>query len=56
MRSVMNTNRNAARIFGDRRGFTLAEVATMQGVSERTVQCKWEKARLLLFRALEGRS
>jgi RNA polymerase sigma factor (TIGR02999 family) len=33
-------------------GFTLAEVATMQGVSERTVQRHWEKARLLLFRAL----
>jgi hypothetical protein len=26
----------------------------MQGVSERTVQRKWEKARLLLFRALEA--
>jgi RNA polymerase sigma factor (TIGR02999 family) len=33
-------------------GFTLAEVATMQGVSERTVQRQWEKARLLLLRAL----
>ena len=33
-------------------GFTLAEVATMQGVSERTVQRQWEKARLLLHRAL----
>lgn len=33
-------------------GFTLAEVATMQGVSERTVQRQWEKARLLLYRAL----
>jgi len=35
-------------------GFTLAEVATMQGVSERTVQRQWEKARLLLYRALEA--
>ena len=34
-------------------GFTLAEVATMQGVSERTVQRQWEKARLLLYRALD---
>jgi RNA polymerase sigma factor (TIGR02999 family) len=34
-------------------GFTLAEVARMRGVSERTVQRQWEKARLLLFRALE---
>jgi RNA polymerase sigma factor (TIGR02999 family) len=33
-------------------GFTLAEVARMQGVSERTVQRQWEKARLLLHRAL----
>lgn len=33
-------------------GFTLGEVATMQGVSERTVQRQWEKARLLLYRAL----
>jgi RNA polymerase sigma factor (TIGR02999 family) len=37
-------------------GFGVAEIATMQGVSERTVQRKWEKARLLLFRALEDRS
>ena len=33
-------------------GFTLGEVANMQGVSERTVQRQWEKARLLLFRTL----
>ena len=33
-------------------GFGVAEIAAMQGVSERTVQRKWEKARLLLFRAL----
>lgn len=33
-------------------GFTLADVARMQGVSERTVQRQWEKARLLLLRAL----
>lgn len=33
-------------------GFTLAEVARMQGVSERTVQRQWDKARLLLHRAL----
>jgi RNA polymerase sigma factor (TIGR02999 family) len=37
-------------------GFGVAEIAAMQGVSERTVQRKWEKARLLLFRALEARS
>jgi RNA polymerase sigma factor (TIGR02999 family) len=35
-------------------GFTLAEVASMQGVSERTVQRKWEKARLLLFTAIRS--
>ncbi|HEU5293567.1 MAG TPA: ECF-type sigma factor [Burkholderiaceae bacterium] len=35
-------------------GFNLAEVATMRGVSERTVQRQWEKARLLLLRALKA--
>ncbi|HEY3635217.1 MAG TPA: ECF-type sigma factor [Caldimonas sp.] len=33
-------------------GFTLAEIASMRGVSSRTVQRQWEKARLLLHRAL----
>jgi len=33
-------------------GFSFAEVAQMKGVSERTVQRQWEKARLLLHRAL----
>jgi RNA polymerase sigma factor (TIGR02999 family) len=33
-------------------GFTLAEVARMRGVSERTAQRQWEKARLLLYRAM----
>jgi len=33
-------------------GFTLAEVAVMQGVSERTVQRQWDKARAVLYRAL----
>ena len=33
-------------------GFTLAEIATMQDVSERTVQRQWEKARGLLFGSL----
>jgi len=33
-------------------GFTLADVARMHGVSERTVQRQWQKARLLLFRGL----
>jgi RNA polymerase sigma factor (TIGR02999 family) len=33
-------------------GFTIPEVATMQGVSERTVQRQWERARLLLRDAL----
>lgn len=35
-------------------GFTLAEIATMRGASERTVQRQWEKARGLLFRNLAG--
>jgi RNA polymerase sigma factor (TIGR02999 family) len=33
-------------------GFTLAEIATMQHASERTVQRKWEKARLYLHQVL----
>lgn len=33
-------------------GFSMPEIATLQGVSERTVQRQWEKARLLLYRAL----
>jgi len=33
-------------------GFSVAEIATLRGVSERTVQRQWEKARLLLYRAL----
>jgi RNA polymerase sigma factor (TIGR02999 family) len=36
-------------------GFAVAEIAAMHGVSERTVQRQWEKARLLLFRALAER-
>jgi RNA polymerase sigma factor (TIGR02999 family) len=33
-------------------GFSMPEIAALQGVSERTVQRQWEKARLILFRAL----
>ncbi len=33
-------------------GFTMAEIASMQNVSERTVHRQWEKARILLFKAL----
>jgi RNA polymerase sigma factor (TIGR02999 family) len=33
-------------------GFTLAEIAALKNVSERTVQRHWEKARLMLYRAL----
>lgn len=36
-------------------GYSLLEVAAMRGVSERTVQRDWDKARVLLKRALEGR-
>lgn len=35
-------------------GFTFAEIAAMRGVSERTVQRDWAKARLLLHRWLSG--
>lgn len=34
-------------------GFTFAELARLRGVSERTVQRDWRKARLLLHRVLE---
>jgi RNA polymerase sigma factor (TIGR02999 family) len=33
-------------------GFSFAEIAAMRGVSERTVQRQWEKARIYLHRAL----
>jgi len=33
-------------------GFSFAEIAAMQDVSERTVQRKWEKARIYLYRSL----
>jgi RNA polymerase sigma factor (TIGR02999 family) len=36
-------------------GYSLIEIASMRGVSERTAQRDWEKARLLLHRALAGR-
>jgi RNA polymerase sigma factor (TIGR02999 family) len=35
-------------------GFSFADIAAMQGVSERTVQRNWEKARMVLHRALRG--
>jgi RNA polymerase sigma factor (TIGR02999 family) len=34
-------------------GFTFAEIAAMRGVSERTVQRDWEKARIFLHQTLE---
>jgi RNA polymerase sigma factor (TIGR02999 family) len=33
-------------------GFSFAEIAALRGVSERTVQRDWEKARLVLFQEL----
>lgn len=36
-------------------GMTFAEIATLRGVSERTVQRDWDKSRVLLQRALESR-
>lgn len=35
-------------------GFSFAEIAAMQGVSERTVQRNWEKGRLYLHHAIRG--
>jgi len=36
-------------------GLTLADIAGMKGVSERTMQRQWDKARMLLHRALAAR-
>ena len=33
-------------------GFSFAEIATIQGISERTVQRDWEKARIFLHRVI----
>ena len=33
-------------------GFSFGEIAAMRGVSERTIQRQWEKARIFLHRAL----
>jgi RNA polymerase sigma factor (TIGR02999 family) len=35
-------------------GFSFAEIAAMRGVSERTVQRHWEKARIYLHRSIRG--
>jgi hypothetical protein len=35
-------------------GFSLGEVAKLRGVSERTFQRDWRKARLLLHRVLQA--
>jgi RNA polymerase sigma factor (TIGR02999 family) len=37
-------------------GFSLGEIAGMQGVSKRTVQRDWEKARIFLYLALQDRA
>jgi RNA polymerase sigma factor (TIGR02999 family) len=34
-------------------GFSFAEIAAMQGLSERTVQRRWEKARIYLHREIQ---
>lgn len=33
-------------------GFTFAEIAAMKGISERTAQRQWEKARIYLHRRI----
>jgi RNA polymerase sigma factor (TIGR02999 family) len=35
-------------------GYSLVEIAAMRGISERTAQREWDKARVLLKRTLEG--
>lgn len=37
-------------------GFSFAEIAAMRSLSERTVQRDWEKARIYLYRSLQGDS
>jgi RNA polymerase sigma factor (TIGR02999 family) len=37
-------------------GFSFVEIAAMRGVSERTVQRHWDKARIYLHRHLRGES
>jgi RNA polymerase sigma factor (TIGR02999 family) len=37
-------------------GYSLIEIAAMRGISERTAQREWDKARILLRRALEDGS
>jgi DNA-directed RNA polymerase specialized sigma24 family protein len=37
-------------------GFSFAEIAAMSGVSERTVQREWEKARIYLYGVLRDPS
>jgi RNA polymerase sigma factor (TIGR02999 family) len=37
-------------------GFSFGEIAAMRGVSERTVQRQWDKARVYLHRSLRGES
>ncbi len=36
-------------------GFSFVEIAAMQGVSERTVERRWEKARIYLHRSIRAR-
>ena len=35
-------------------GFTMSEIAAQQGISVRTVQRQWDKARALLYRAMSS--
>jgi len=35
-------------------GFSFSEIAALQGVSERTIQRKWEKARICLYRSMRA--
>jgi DNA-directed RNA polymerase specialized sigma24 family protein len=35
-------------------GFSVPEIAAMKGVSERTVERSWQKARLFLHRTVKG--
>jgi RNA polymerase sigma factor (TIGR02999 family) len=37
-------------------GFSFQEIGAMQGISERTVQRKWEKARIYLHQSISGKA
>ena len=56
LRDLANTDPRLAELVEQRffAGLTFADIAALRGVSMRTVQRDWDKARMLLFDALSG--